>query len=233
MRRGFALPLLCVLAGCTGLLHSTAPPEQTYYLRAPQATLAAGGVASEGGSAAAAPVPRAASVRVARPAAAPGLDSPHIMLVRNDQRMDFYSGSRWPGAAPDVIGALAVQTLRASGAWSSVEDAASPFPSDYLLQITLRRFEADYTSGGAAPTVYVTLECIIGHRQGREVIATFVAAASAPAGANRQGEVVAAFEQAATAALGELAQRAAQAVQRDAPQRAIQNADSPLPSNSR
>jgi cholesterol transport system auxiliary component len=188
------------LAGCT-FLHSNTKPEQTYFLRAPQPAAAAAALSS--------------SLRVGHVTAGPGLDSPHIMLVQADHRMDFYSGSRWAAPATEVIEALTVETLRSSGVWSSVEDSTSPFPSDYLLQLEVRRFEADYTQGSTAPVVRVTFDCIIGRREGRDVVASFEAAASAAAGANRLSEVVAAFEQATTAALNTLLQQASQAVRAD------------------
>jgi cholesterol transport system auxiliary component len=223
LRVACMVALLCALSACSGLFKSTARPEQTYYLRSP----AAASAGAEGG--AAPPPPLGVSVRIGHPLAAPGLDSPHIMLVQADHRMNFFAGSRWAAPAPDVVEALLVQTLRASGLWTSVEDTASPFPSDYLLQITVRRFDADYTEGTAAPVVHVALEGIIGRVEGREVVATFSAAGSAPAGANRLHEVVSAFEQASGSALEALAQQAAQAVRRDT-QRPTQNADSPAPS---
>ena len=220
-----AAPLLCTIltGGCTGLFHSTAHPEQTYYLRAP---------AAAAGNSAPATAAVAASLRVGHPVAAPGLDSSHIMLVQADHRMNFYIGSRWPAPVADVLEALAVDTLRASGAWTSVEDSTSPFPSDYVLQIAVRRFEADYTAGGAVPEVHVTLDCIIGSRAGRDVVATFVVSGAALATANRLSDVVSAFEQATGAALGALSQQAAQAV-RAAAERAAQNEDRPTPSISR
>ena len=220
-----AVPLLCTIltGGCSGLFHSTAHPEQTYYLRAPAA-------AAGNGAPAAAAV--AASLRVGHPVAAPGLDSSHIMLVQADHRMNFYIGSRWPAPVADVLEALAVETLRASGAWTSVEDSISPFPSDYLLQVAVRRFEADYTAGGAVPEVHVTLDCIIGRRAGRDVVATFMVSGAALATANRLSDVVSAFEQATGAALGALSQQAPQAV-RAAAEHAAQNQDRPTPSISR
>ena len=220
-----AVPLLCTIlsGGCTGLFHSTARPEQTYYLRAPAAAAGYGAPATAA---------VAASLRVGHPVAAPGLDSSHIMLVQADHRMNFYIGSRWPAPVADVLEALAVETLRASGAWTSVEDSTSPFPSDYLLQVAVRRFEADYTAGGAVPEVHVTLDCIIGRRAGRDVVATFAVSGAALATANRLSEVVSAFEQATGAALGALSQQAAQAV-RAAAQPPAQNEDRPTPSISR
>jgi len=230
-RAAALLPLL--LAGCGGLFHSNTKPEQIYYLRAPSALGHDGASASSSASATAAQAsPTRASLRVGRPVAEPGLDSPHIMLVQADHRMNFYTGSRWPATAPDVLEALAVETLRASGEWSSVQDSTSPFPSDYLLQIRVRRFEADYGAGAAVPVVQVRLDCIIGRRQGREVLATFSASGSAPATANRMSDVVAAFEQATGIALESLSQQALQAVRTDT-QRAAQNGASPLPSSAR
>ena len=206
------LPLLCLgLAGCSGLFQSKEKPEQTYYLRAPAARTAAT-------SAPAIP----ASVRVIRPAASPGLDTSRIMLVEADHRMNFFSGSRWPATAPELIEALAVQTLRASGAWVSVGSSGGPFPADYLLQIQLQRFEADYSEGTAgAPVVHVVLECVVGRREGREVLTTFTAAGSAAAAANRLGEVVMAFEQATGVALEALSRQTEQAVRADRPPREI------------
>ena len=216
--------VLLALAGCSGLLHSNAPPEQTYYLRAP--AVPAGSVAT---GAAVLPV----SLRVAHPLADPGLDTSHIMLLQSDHRMSYYTGARWPAPLPDLIASLTVQTLRASGNWASVEDSASPFPSDYLLQITVRRFDAEYAgTAAAAPTVQVVFDCIVGRREGREVLATFVAAASAAATANRQGEVVSAFEQASATALTALTQQALEATRADAA-RATQKAAAPAPSSSR
>jgi cholesterol transport system auxiliary component len=203
-----AFPGLALLvAGCTGIFHSSAAPEQLYYLKAPAAAAAA---AAAGALPAGAP-----SIRVLTPQAAPGLDSAHIMLVQADHRMSFYTGSRWPATAPEVVESLAVQTLRATDAWSAVMDSTSPFPSDYLLRISVRRFEADY-SAATVPTVYVVLDCSLGRRAGRELLASFSAAGSATAGADRMSEVVGAFEAAAGTALQSL-ERQTQAAVRAAP----------------
>jgi cholesterol transport system auxiliary component len=212
--RALALGCAALGGGCSGLLHSSVQPEQTYYLRAAPA---AGPAAALG-----------ASLRVGHPLPAPGLESTHIMLVQPDHRMNFYSGSRWPAPVADVLEALAVETLRGSGAWSSVEDSTSPFPSDFLLQIAVRRFEADYTAGGAVPEVHVMFDCIIGRREGRDVVATFVVSGSAAAADNRMSAVVAAFEQAAGSALTSLAQQTAQLAAADSQR--TQNGAKPEPS---
>jgi cholesterol transport system auxiliary component len=184
------------------MLRSNAPAVQVYTLRAaPAPQSSAGPVASVN-----------ASLRVAHPLASPGLESAQIVLLQPDHRLNVYAASAWAADAPALLESLAVETLRGSGHWRSVEDAESPFPSDYLLQISIRRFDADYSAGtDAPPTVRVTLDCTLGKEAGRDIVATFIASGSAVATANRLGDVVAAFQQATDAAMESLAQRAAAA----------------------
>jgi cholesterol transport system auxiliary component len=196
-----AVPASLALSGCGGLFHSNARPDQVYYLRA---------TAREKGSASAAPL--ATSLRVVRPTAAPGLDSAQIVLLQSDRRMSFYLASRWPASTPNMVESLAVEKLRGSGMWQSVGDSASSFPSDYVVQVMIRRFEADYTGGGPAPDIHVVFDCAVGKREDREVVASFLAEGSAQAGANRLGSVVAAFETATNTALDSMAIQTADAV---------------------
>ncbi|HUA24797.1 MAG TPA: ABC-type transport auxiliary lipoprotein family protein [Steroidobacteraceae bacterium] len=196
------------VAGCSSLLHSNVPLVQIYTLRAPSASEAGtAGIDQTAASGSA-----SASVRVAHPRAAPGLETAQIVLLQPDHRLDVYAASAWAAEAPALLESLAVATLRGSGQWRSVQDAESPFPSDYLLQISIAHFDADYSDDtGAPPTVRVTLDCTLGKAQGRDIITTFVASGTAVAGANRLGEVVAAFQQATDAAMTSLSQQAAAA----------------------
>jgi ABC-type uncharacterized transport system auxiliary subunit len=206
-----AAVMAATLAACSSGLHSSTPATQVYVLRAathPRSDLAHANT----------------SLYVSRPIAGPGLDSDHIVLVQSDHRMSYYVASRWPAGLPVVVEALAVDTLRSSGAWSTVQDSASAFSSDYLLQIVIVRFEADYSASSAAPEVHVVLSCTVGRRAGREVIDSFVAEGSAAAAANRLGDVVSAFEEASNKALDEIAMRSAQAV------KTAQKVETPVPS---
>jgi cholesterol transport system auxiliary component len=205
-----------VLAGCSNLLHSDAQPTQIYILRATaaaaetKATGAAEATRASDGS------PAAPSLQIPRPSADPGLATQLITLVRSDHRMDYYLGSRWASDLPDLLETLAIDTLRSSGAWGAVHESPSPFLADYLLQINIRRFEADYTSGKSAPRVYVVLDCTVAKRIGRDLVASFSAEGEADAAENRLSSVVTAFEQAANAALTTMADRSA-AVARTVP----------------
>lgn len=205
LRRLAPVLLALLVAGCSSLLHSDAPPVQVYTLRAGAPSPEAAGDP---------PRASAASLRVAHPLAGPGLGTAQIVLLQPDHRMNVYAASAWSTDVPALVGSLAAQALRDSGQWSSVEDAESPFPSQYLLQISIRRFDADYSGGtGAAPTIHVTLDCTLGREDGRRILASFVAAGSAPAAANKLSEVVAAFQQATDQALASLSQQAFAAAQ--------------------
>jgi ABC-type uncharacterized transport system auxiliary subunit len=188
-----------VVVGCSSLLRSNAPPVQVYTLQAPSAS--SGNVAEPAAAV-------DASLRVAHLRAGPGLETSQIVLLQPDHRLNVYAASAWAADAPALLEPLAVATLRGSGHWRSVEDAESPFPSDYLLQISVSRFDADYSDDTSAPpTVQVTLDCTLGKEEGRDIITTFVASGSAVASANRMGEVVAAFQQATDAAMASLSQQ--------------------------
>jgi cholesterol transport system auxiliary component len=221
MKRLILISMVLMVGGCTSFLKSETPPVQVYVLRAsaPPARAAAeqnqaldSARTAEAGSSAAPPNPPAPTLQVPRPQADPGLATELITLVQSDHRMDRYAGSSWAGPLTDVVETLAIDTLRASGQWTAVHDAPSPFAAEYLLQINIRRFEADYTGGGEAPKVYVTLDCTIARRLGRELLTSFVVEGVADADANRMSSVVAAFEKAANIALGAMAERSAAAV---------------------
>ncbi|HEU4624962.1 MAG TPA: ABC-type transport auxiliary lipoprotein family protein [Steroidobacteraceae bacterium] len=195
-----------LLSGCSGL-HADRPPVQIYVLRA--TAVKAEDVAQ--------PPAIPATIQVPRVSADPGLGTQSIMLVRSDHRLDYYLGSRWAAELPEVVETLAIDTLRASGVWRAVHESPSPFLADYVLQINIRRFEADYTEGGAAPTIHVVLDCTLARRAGRDLISSFVAEGVAQAEENRLGAVVSAFEKAANAALTTMADRSAAAVRAEPP----------------
>ena len=197
------------LAGCSGL-RSDASSPLVYQLRA------AGPAATTN------PAPRSeVALRIERATARPGYDTDRIIVLRPGLQFDFYAGSRWPGALPDVITALIQDTLRASGSYLAVNDGAAALQSDYTLRVSIRRFEADYSSGNGAggngaggdgaggngaggdgvPRVQVAFDCTVGRRSDRGIVATFVAEATAAATADRMAAVIAAFDVATSEAL--------------------------------
>jgi len=197
---GFAL----ALNACGGVFESKLAAPQAYVLRLPPATAPTAAA-------------NAGSVVVQRPEAGPGLDSDRIALLRSDQRFDFFAASRWAAPVPDLMESVMIDALRASGSFSAVFDDTAPFAPRYSLRCALRRFEADYTTGGRAPTVRVALDCTLGRRRDRELLASFVAQGSSVASEDRLNAVITAFEAATLIAMKELGSAASDALASEKP----------------
>jgi cholesterol transport system auxiliary component len=191
--RGLVAVLLLFSAGCSGL-HSNQPAMQVYTLD-PVFTQAK----PEAGA-------NATTLQVLRPQAAPGLDTDRIALRRSAQRLDYYAASRWPAPLPEFLQSLAIEALRASGKFRTVQADSATFVSDQVLQIEIRRCQAEY-AGDGAPSVHVQLLATLGRRSDRAVVASISAESSVAAAENRMQAVIAAFQSATTAALADLAGR--------------------------
>ena len=194
-----SLPLL--LAGCGGLTTGAAPDQRDVLRPA----LAKG----EG--------PRIeATLQLLHPVAEPGLDTARIALVQPGNRLDYYAGGSWAGPLTDVTESLFAQSLRGSGRFAQVASDAAGMGADFVLAVTLRRFEAEYAAAGAAPRVKLHLECTLSSRREHQQLAGFDIESAADADANRLGSVVAAMELAAQDAarqlVGKSAELAAQAL---------------------
>ncbi|HEV7431732.1 MAG TPA: ABC-type transport auxiliary lipoprotein family protein [Steroidobacteraceae bacterium] len=191
--RGLAVLIPFALSSCASF-HSDQPATQVYTLDPVYAESKAE------------PATDAASLLVLRPQAAPGLDSDRIALRRSAQRLDYYAASRWPQPLPEFLQSLTVETLRASGKFRTVQPDRATFAADKVLQIEIRRFQAEY-SGDGAPVVHVQLLATLGQRNDRSVLASVSAESSVPAAENRMQAVVAAFQNAVATALADLAGR--------------------------
>lgn len=202
-RRRVTVALLAsALTACGGLRSQQQAPVR-YLLRAPAIELAPSSPPLDG-----------LSLRVERVQVPPGFDTDRILVLRESRVLDHYAASRWTGPLPAVLGSLTIEALREARLFGSVHDSAAALHSDYSLRIAVRHFEADAISGGP-PRVRVSLDCTVGRRSDRVVIATFVAAAEVPAAAQRMSAVVAAFDAATGAALVEVARRTSEALRAD------------------
>lgn len=191
--------LAVLLAGCSGL-RSREPETVSYVLRAPAA-------ASAGAAATAPSGPLASrSLKVVRVLAQPGYDGDRILLLGADRSLGFFAASRWVDTLPQIVGTLAVETLRNSAALRTVLDESAPFAPDYTLRLTIRRFDAEYPARGAPPRITVSLACTVA-RGDRTILANFVVESRTEAAADRMAAVVAAFEEATQQALGEATRR--------------------------
>lgn len=185
------------LAGCSTGFRSNLPIAQVYVLH-PTAAVAV--------AVAAAAAPAFGTLQVLLPQAGAGLGTDSIVVLRSGERLDYYSAVHWAAAAPAMLQMLAIDALRGANRFATVESDAGPFPSDYVLGLELRHFEAEYVAAGP-PTVHVALVCTLGKRGTREVIVSFTAESQVTAQADRMQAVVVAFEQATGEALSQLAAR--------------------------
>lgn len=203
------------VSACSGFSSKT-DATVTYQLRAEAPAAAASSADAAPGANATPNRLRALTLRVLLPVAGPGLGTDAIMLTGPDHRFDRYLGSRWAAPAPDLLASLAVETLRSRRIFKAVHDDAAPFNSDYILRIAIRRFDADYgNNSAAAPRATVALDCSVGTRGERKLLASFTAEARVQADDNRMAAVVSAFEAATREALGQVAEQTIAAVSVD------------------
>ena len=189
-------------AGCAGL-HSSQEATQVYTLE--PAMPATADVAADEPIATGVNEVRS-SLQVLRPLAAPGLDTERIAVVRSVSQFDYYAASRWPAPLPDVLQSLAVSALRASGQYRAVQSEGAAYAADEVLQLEIRRCQAEYDSGGAA-VVRVQLVASLGRRADRTLVASVSAESTAPVAENRMQAVIAAYQHAVDEALDQLVRR--------------------------
>src|SRR5690606_15362921 len=134
------------------------------------------------------------TLRIPRPTAGPGFETDRILLLREGRELDYYATGHWAAPIPDMIAARVIESLRRDRLFNGIYGEDTPMRSDYFLQIAVREFVADYGAGEGAPVARVVLDCTLAKRLDRSVVASFTAEGSAPAAANRMGEVVAAYE---------------------------------------
>jgi cholesterol transport system auxiliary component len=191
MRMLLVLMATAALPACFSGLNSKIPPPQRYVLQVESAN-APGAVGSD------------ASVEVLRPSSAPGLGGDGIVVLRSGARLDFYSNARWADAAPLELQGLVIDALRTGGHFATVESDSGPFAAQYLLSMNIENFQAEYLDAGP-PTVLVTLTCTLGRRSDRRVIVSFTAQGSVKADADRMQAVIAAFGQATSQVMMQIA----------------------------
>lgn len=193
--------MLALLGGCAnGLLQSELPAPATFRL----------GSLPGPAAAAAAPAPLPVGLTVGRPRAPTSLDTDRIAVVASARRFDYYAGVRWADTAPHMLQQQLVQALVASGRFAAVNASPSRVPAELMLDIELRRFEADAASGGI-PVAHVQLQAsLIDTRRGARS-ASFVSEAAVPATGNRRDAIVEAFDRAADEVVSEVVERVASA----------------------
>ncbi len=191
MRRARVLLAATVLcAGCVGsALESKRVEPQVFKLTARETPNAG------------AALPQA--LAVGRPRAPVSLDTERVAVTGPASRFDYYSGIRWAEPAPLMLQQLLVQALADDGRFATVVAAPSRVPSEYLLEIELRQFEA-VSDGHAAPVVHVEMQVTLVDAQRGTRLGSFPATASVAAESDSRAAVMAAFDAATQQAIGSI-----------------------------
>jgi cholesterol transport system auxiliary component len=201
MRKAVLVVATLACGGCGSLLDSKLPVSTSYVLgSAPAASV--GVTRSE------------ADLSIGRPDLAPGLDSERIAVLKGRQ-LDYYRGAQWGGRTTEVVQTLLVESFEDQQLFRSVTAEQSRVSSDYVLDVSVRDFQAEYASENDAPTAHVTIMGRLIRVSDRQLVQTFSATAENKASDNRMSEVAAAFEAAAQKVVLELAQKTATAIASD------------------
>jgi cholesterol transport system auxiliary component len=202
--RALAAAIAVAIAGtaCTSSLLDTELPPNTNYVLAP-APKAASTVART-----------QADLSIGRPDLRPGLDSQRIAVLKGRQ-LDYYRSARWGDTATAVVQSMLVDSIEDQQLFRSVTAEQARVAGDYVLDVEVRDFQAEYASDDASPVVHVSMVGRLIRIVDRALVATLGSEAKDQAADNRMTAVAASFEVAAQKVAVDLAQKAAVAIAGD------------------
>jgi cholesterol transport system auxiliary component len=154
-------------------------------------------------------------ISVSRPDLAPGLDSDRIAVLRG-RLLDYYRGVRWGTRAIELIQTLVVDSLEDQKLFRSVTPEQARVAGDYVLDLQVRDFQAEYADRANRPVVHVALVGRLIRIIDRELVATVISEARSEAEEERMSAVTAAFERASHEAILDLGKQVAEVVNGDA-----------------
>jgi cholesterol transport system auxiliary component len=191
------------LVGCTGSLLETDLPPASIYVIAP------------------APTPQskdantlAVDLSIGRPDVGPGLDTNRIAVLKGRQ-LDYYRAASWGGSTREVVQTFLVDSLEDQRLFRSVTAEQARVAGDYVLDVEVRDFQAEYANEGEPPVAHMKMVGRLIRVVDRELVATIAAEAQTLASADRMHAVAAAFETTAHRVALDLAQKTAAAVAGD------------------
>jgi cholesterol transport system auxiliary component len=203
VRQLAVVSLALAVSACTNSLLDTDLPARTIYVLSP-APVAQGNQ-----------TPMPVHLAIGRPEMAPGLDTDRIAVLKG-QQLDYYRAARWGSGSAHVVQTLLVDSLEDQRLFSSVTTEQARVGSDYMLDVSVRDFQAEYTPDTSAPNVNIMFVARLVRVVDRQLVGTFVSQARSAAVSNRMHAVAAAFEAAAHQAVTELARETATLVEDDA-----------------
>ena len=132
-------------------------------------------------------------------------DSLRIAVRPGDNEMQVYKGASWAKTPTIMVEDAILRALEDSGKIPAVARQGAGVGGDYKLVLDLRRFEADYTGGGAIPTATIEVNAKLLHAPDQAVVASRTFLQAPRAASTAVPDVVEAFESSLETLTGELA----------------------------
>lgn len=199
-----AVAALSCAACSTGSLFDSDAPVPSSYVIAPAPSGSLTGVPTT-------PV----DISIGRPDFAPGLDTDRIAVLKG-REIDYFRRVRWGGRTVEVVQSMLVASINDQQLFRSVTAEQARVANDYMLDVEVRHFEAEYAQG-AIPEVHVNIIGRLIRIADRKLVATVRSDERARATEDRMSAVAAAFESAAQKVALELAKQTATVVADDQP----------------
>jgi cholesterol transport system auxiliary component len=113
--------------------------------------------------------PRAPTLVVSPPRAAPGFDTEHMVYLRRAHQVEAFAQNQWVAPPAQMLAPIMVRALQRSGAFQAVLMAPSATASQLRLDTELIRLQQDFT---ATPSrVHLTLRAVLIDPATRRVLA--------------------------------------------------------------
>lgn len=133
-----------------------------------------------------------------------GADGLRIAVRPTPNELQVYKGAQWSRPPNEMLEEGILQTLEDSGRIATVARQGTGIGADYRLLLDVRRFEADY-AGNSVPSATIEVTAKLLHVKTQQLAGSRTFLHARPASTTAVPDVVAAFEQALTAASREVA----------------------------
>ena len=133
-----------------------------------------------------------------------GADGLRIAVRPTPNELQVYKGAQWSRPPNEMLEEGILQTLEDSGRIATVARQGTGIGADYRLLLDVRRFEADY-AGNNVPSATIEVTAKLLHVKTQQLAGSRTFLQARPASTTAVPDVVAAFEQALTAASREVA----------------------------
>jgi cholesterol transport system auxiliary component len=174
--------MFLALAGCSGLLGSSAPghlyrvtPKSVYPVNLPRSPL---------------------QLLVDVPLASAGLDTSQIALSRSAVSIDYFADSEWTDRVPTLVQTALLASFENSKAIIAIDRDSVGLRADFILKPEIRHFEAVYDSPNGPPDVWVAINARLVNPSGRDIVAQTAFERRGRASANEIPQIILAFDEA-------------------------------------